>query len=537
MRFLIALFLLVAVVSNASIDKNKVFVVANKAEPKSMELAQYYCKFRSIPTENIIALNVSTNKGIVSRKTFIDEIETPLFNELINKGAISAINLQTKDASGRNQLLLTNVNLDYLVLSKGIPWGISTRPPLSRTVNKPNTDEASVDSEISARFLSTKTYNGMLKNPAFATVGNEWRLYGLIRVARLDGFNYADVKKMLDNTMFVEQNGLRGRVYIDKSKYAKLGDKWLDASADILKKQGFDVSIDDSKALMSLGNRMDYPAVYFGWYSSKPSGYFAIPSYSAIGMIGWHIYSFSALSFQANNMWTSTLVAKGATCTDGNVFEPYLALTRNIAVFTKLMFEDNLLPAEAAFASLQALSWQNIYIGDPLYNPLKKTLQEQLDNLPQDALAQYSIIRKANLMLMQNDSQKAKAFLKAYIGKIPDTAIKWRLNELTENKQEKLEYAMSVANDISIEYVGLAFEACKQLEQYNKADIALKIYENIFHKYISNSQISQYAAIRADLVAKKLGVSVSPLVKNMIGKIKEQNRKAKEAKLKKQKTK
>ncbi len=537
MRLLFVIFLFASALTWGAIDKNKVFVVVNSANEKSVKLAKDYCKFRDIPEANIVLLNIPQNNGVVSRKFFSDNIEKPLFAELLRKGGVSAMDLKVLDSMGRPELLLNAINLDFLVLCKGIPWGVSDLPQEKwRTVSVSNAS-ASVDSEISARFLSSKRYDGFLKNPAFKKIDSLWRSFGLIRVARLDGASFDDVYKMIENIAFVENNGLRGRAYLDKSKRAKLGDDWLDVASDILQKQGFDVSVDERTSVMGWGQRMDYPAFYFGWYSTVPCGYFTMPNFSAKGMIGWHIYSFSALNMNLKNSWTSTLISKGATSTDGNVFEPYLGLTRNIAVFVKLVFEHKLLPAEASFASLQVLSWQNIYIGDPLYNPLKKSLDEQLKNLSNDDFSQYSVIRKANLIEREFGSDKARVYLASFVGKIPDNAIKWKIYELSKNNAEKIVYAQSVAEDISVNYLGLAFEACTFLEKNGKWDIVFDTYEKIFHKYISNEKLLRFVALKAQVASRHCSRELSPLIKIVLEKIEEEKLKAQQERLKKQQTK
>ncbi|MBO5255293.1 MAG: TIGR03790 family protein [Opitutales bacterium] len=261
MRIVLFLVFFATCLLNASIDNKKVFVVANMLDRHSVELAKSYCKYRAIPEKNIILLDIPKNTGIVSRDFYVHYIENILFLKLIELGAINALDLKSNDSYGRGQLILSRINLDYLVLCKGIPWGVSDREKSKRKAISFANSDASVDSEISARFLPSNKYKGFMKNPAFAKTGEEWRLYGLIRVARLDGASFDDVKKMLQNTQDVESRGIVGRAYFDKCKRAKLGDDWIDSAAKILKEHGFDISIDESRTVMNLGHRMDYPAL------------------------------------------------------------------------------------------------------------------------------------------------------------------------------------------------------------------------------------------------------------------------------------
>ncbi len=531
----------------AAIDKDKVFVVANNNDANSMELARYYCSMRAIPEKNIVALAMPKNNGFLSRADYFKFVENPLMEALVKNGALSAIDLAVVDDKGRREVMLTRVNLDYLVLCKGIPWAISEekseKPPAAT-----NATAACVDSEISARFLKQKKFNGFISNPSFGKVDEQWRIKGLIRVARLDGATFDDVKKSLTKMMSAEQNGLRGRVYIDKSKYAKQGDDWMDSAAKIFIEAGYDVSIDDKRAVMGLDARMDGAAFYFGWYSGSPCGYFSIPEFSlADGAIGWHIFSFSGYSF-AKNRWVSSFVSKNAAVTDGNVFEPFLALTRNIRVFTRLLFstETQVLPSEAGFASLLGLSWQNMYLGDPLYNPFKKDLQAQLNDIENgkiDEFSQYAVIRKANLIDKQQGRVQALNFLRRYIVKIPDVALIWKIAEFSEELSAKQKFAQALYERgfyRDVQYVGLAFEVANFLMKDNSKD-ALAVYEGIFDAHRKSMSLRRLAAKKAELAAQKCGLNVSASVKDELNKmVQEEIKKAEqkfEEKLKQRKNK
>ena len=521
----------------------KIFVVANASDDKSVELAKFYCQQRNIPLKNIIALDIPKNNGFVPQKVYLEKIETPLFSELVKRGAVEAMDLGITDILGRRELMLTRLNLDFLVLCKGLPWGISTRQPLNRSVNKPDTEEASVDSEISARFLRQKSFKGVVKNPYYRRTGDSWRAFGIVRVARLDGKTFDDVKKSIEAGLNVEKRGLRGRAYFDKSKKAKLADDWLDAAKKSIEKLGFDVSVDEDVGVMSFGSRFDYPSIYFGWYASSPCGYFSMPSFQcADGMIGWHIYSFSALSLERYDFWSPMFVAKASASTDGNVFEPFLHLSRHIDVFAELVFGKSVLPSEAAYSSVLAFSWQNIYFGDPLYNPLKHSLDAQLVDIKNgkiDELSQYSVLRKANLIESKQGKNEALKFISLYIGKIPDTALLWRVCQMSERKEQKLNIIDSLlARDVynNIQYVGLAFEIGDALQKLNEHKKALDLYEKILAKYNAPQALLRLSAMRAEQTAKACNGRISEKAQKIIEEIqKEKIRKMQKELEKKQK--
>ena len=66
--------------------------------------------------------------------------------------------------------------------------------------------------------------------------------------------------------------------------------------------------------------------------------------------------------------WAAPLLAHGAAATLGNVYEPYLALTPNLDIFTDRL-RNGFNFAESAYASERVLSWMTTFVGDPLYRP------------------------------------------------------------------------------------------------------------------------------------------------------------------------
>ena len=88
----------------------------------------------------------------------------------------------------------------------------------------------------------------------------------------------------------------------------------------------------------------------------------------ADGAIGWHIYSFSASQMRNPVFWSPTFVRLGAGATVGNVHEPFLSMTHHADLFIEALL-DGKTAGEAAYASIPVLSWQNVFLGDPMYRP------------------------------------------------------------------------------------------------------------------------------------------------------------------------
>ena len=96
------------------------------------------------------------------------------------------------------------------------------------------------------------------------------------------------------------------------------------------------------------------------------------------GAIAYHLHSFSASTVRSTTQnWVGPLIAHGADATMGNVYEPFLALTPHLDIFTKRMLDGDSF-AEAAWASELGVSWMTTMVGDPLYRPFQKPLADAI---------------------------------------------------------------------------------------------------------------------------------------------------------------
>jgi hypothetical protein len=154
-------------------------------------------------------------------------------------------------------------------------------------------------------------------------------------------------------------------------------------------------------------------ALYFGWYTEKISGPFTQFDFAfARGAVAVHIHSFSASTLrdeQAN--WAGPLVAKGATATIGNVYEPYLQLTSQLNIFSDRLLHGFTF-AESAYMSLQSVSWMSVMVGDPLYRPYASWLQlaDKGEKGPPDWSAYHEFAAKNSSMPAPEYRAAAKQF-------------------------------------------------------------------------------------------------------------------------------
>ena len=99
---------------------------------------------------------------------------------------------------------------------------------------------------------------------------------------------------------------------------------------------GFETTVDDKPETFPASFPMSQIAIYCGWYDGDVSGPFTLPKVEFMpGAFAYHLHSFSAATLRSTTEnWCGPLLAKGATCTMGCVYEPYLPCTPNVAALS-----------------------------------------------------------------------------------------------------------------------------------------------------------------------------------------------------------
>ncbi len=101
----------------------------------------------------------------------------------------------------------------------------------------------------------------------------------------------------------------------------------------------------------------------------------------------------------------------------GCVYEPYLALTPNVALFLERFTVRGFTFGEAAWAAQPALSWQTTVVGDPLYRPFGKPPMQLHQELAErhSPLVEWSFLRLVNVDL-------ARGLSAAYLANLIETS-------------------------------------------------------------------------------------------------------------------
>jgi uncharacterized protein (TIGR03790 family) len=395
-------------------------VVYNTNDPDSQGLADYYAKRRGIPAERVLAITCPTSEEI-TRQQYDETIRSPIVTYLSVKDWLVREPREVQVGPRRLSLLMATRNdIWAIVLMRGVPlkiandpddyFGMETKPELQ-------TNAAAVDSELALLPVFGLPLGGFVPNIFYEGQPGGIKAIGpelacnLVLVTRLDGPTVADVRRMIDETLYAEQHRLAGLAVVDtrgmtdeKDGYTS-GDDWLRGAREALVKNGWTVKFDDKPELLPPTDPCDQVAIYLGWYSGDAYGPWITPPTRFVpGAIAYHLHSFSASTVRSETSnWVGPLIAHGADATMGMVYEPFLALTPHEDIFARRLLAGDYFAA-AAYASERGLSWMLTVVGDPLYRPFLTPINEALAQDPPDhrtAHDDWLLLQKVELGLAQ----------------------------------------------------------------------------------------------------------------------------------------
>ena len=422
----------------------EVVVIYNSRLPESKAVAAYYAQARQVPENQILGFALATNEEM-SRLEFRDTLQMPLArkleaDKLWQFGAFT--NAATNGQPERVVRRVVASKIRYAVLCYGVPLKIASDPNLQEAAipNFPpqfQRNEAAVDSELAwLPLIEMKLpLTGPLQNWAYG-VTNTAPLNptnGILLVARLDGPTAGIARGLVDKALQAERDGLWGRAYFDARGLAQsetnylLGDEWILGAAQISRALGFETVVDDKPETFPADFPMSQIALYAGWYAGDACGPFQLPKVEFMpGAFAYHLHSFSAVTLRsASQGWCGPFLAKGAACTMGCVYEPYLSLTPNVAMFLEQLTIGQFTFGEAAWAAQPALSWQTTVVGDPLYRPFGKPPAQLHRELTErlSPLIEWSFLRIVNMDLARGKPAAQLATLIETTGVATNSAV------------------------------------------------------------------------------------------------------------------
>ncbi|MBD28314.1 MAG: hypothetical protein CMO38_03590 [Verrucomicrobiaceae bacterium] len=417
-------------------------VLYNQNVADSRKLAAYYSKVRNIPFANLVGIKCPTTE-IISRSDY----DTLIMNPLRELFEINDWWEKVEGSGSADNTIVKNSKIKFVAIMYGMPLKIKSDPErkkvgASTTIKgHGSNDAASLDSEIACLSRNSIKISGAITNPYFRSP-NAGGNPNFLLVSRIDGPDYDNAKRLIDDAIAVENSGLWGNALIDIANLAeekgaayKTGDKWLENCGNFYKRAGIPVIYDRFSSLIPgaypLGENI---ILYFGWYSQNAQGPFADSKFRfKKGAIAAHIHSYSASTIRTTlKHWSGPLVARGACAVLGNVYEPFLQMTTYLDIFNARLLAGFTF-AESAWIATPVLSWMQVMIGDPLYQPFKSNikvtegtddgykvfklavLKNQLDQVS-DSLKDGSVMESKGLHLMADSDYDGaeKSFNEAF---------------------------------------------------------------------------------------------------------------------------
>ncbi len=391
------------------LSPEQLLVIANAKASHSIDLAKYYMKMRNIPSANLVEVKAPIEEKC-SREDYEKYIASPIktflekndpggdkFRCLVTMfGVPLRVNRPKLNSEEKKQLLELQKKQDLIRTqiqkekehqdSREIKRLTEEEAEIKKQINQVGKafQGAAVDSELALIREDNYPLDGWLPNKYFLGYrGKEIRNMPqkAMLVSRLDGPSEEVVRRIIDDSLHVEKEGLQGKAYFDarwpdpgenevKGNYA-IWDRGIHKAARLLEKsKRIEVVIDSQEKLFQPGECPD-AALYCGWYSL---GRYVDAFAWARGAVGFHIASqeCQTLRTREGQVWCKMMLEKGAAATLGPVAEPYVQAFPIPDLFFGLLLDGHLTLGEIYALSNPFWSWQMVLIGDPLYRPFNK---------------------------------------------------------------------------------------------------------------------------------------------------------------------
>jgi uncharacterized protein (TIGR03790 family) len=247
--------------------------------------------------------------------------------------------------------------------------------------------ESAFDSELALLWWPPYPKAHWVANPLnFKLAGRPGFPSHTLMVMRLDGPSEHSVRELIETSLKIEQEGLKGEVVLDargKPPVEPYGnyDQTIRQLADLLRsKTSLKVVLDDQPALIPAHSEKDI-AIYCGWYSLR---HYVGPGQFNPGSVGFHIASAEMVSLHnpRETGWCRNLMLDGIAATLGPVAEPYLESFPKADEFFPLLMTGKLPLAEVYWKTTPWASWMQCCVGDPLYRPYKVNPPLKTHDLP-----------------------------------------------------------------------------------------------------------------------------------------------------------
>jgi uncharacterized protein (TIGR03790 family) len=359
-----------------------VLVVRNEISPVSKAVADDYAERRAV--RNVLSVRCQDSAASAGSET----ISYAAYEQAIEKPIRS--------------FLADHANIDFIVLTKGIPIRITDAPGRGVDGRRPALDSylAALDYEKSPGAASVHLRDGGFRGTAWAnrfwnssTPFAHAKVGGYL-VTRLDGYTEADAKALTTRALAAEQQAEKaadGKILLDTCPAFGYADRkgqprpvTSDSSemeynlynadmlraADILRSRSVPVEL--TRTDVFAGKRSGLLG-YVSWGSNDR--HYEADAYHSLrfvpGAICETAVSTSARTFlptQGGQSLIADLIAQGVTGAKGYTDEPLLQAIASPSILLDRYTRGWTL-AESFYAASRFVGWEDIVIGDPLCRP------------------------------------------------------------------------------------------------------------------------------------------------------------------------
>jgi uncharacterized protein (TIGR03790 family) len=316
---------------------------------------------------------------------------------------ISIANYGAQIEAPVREFLRHHLEINFIVLTKGVPIRIHGTATGSRDVNVPGPLQASVDSYLAAVDYSEMKEAKKIGITGSGATGSVWlnrywkaavpfshAAFGGYLVTRLDGYTGADAKALVSRSVAAESSSFHaGKVLLDVQPMLGMDDvesqpldvaasipdesNWSSWNADMVKasrmlkarKIAYELDFNDS----FVGDRADLLG-YFSWGSNDPA--YTERDYQSLTFAPGSICD-TAVSTSGRTFLPTTggqsliadLIAHGITGIKGYTDEPLLQAIASPSVLLD-RYSSGFTMAESFYAASRFVGWTDVVIGDPL---------------------------------------------------------------------------------------------------------------------------------------------------------------------------
>lgn len=226
-----------------ALQPDQILLIANSDVKESVEIAQYYCAKRQVPTSNILALKLgSMTSDEISRQNYDNLLAVPIRNKLTDPNILGKIRCLLTiygvpikvgpTAPLKDQQPLLYKLQEQLKQAKAKVQQIGKLSPTNHTAQQKAYDDnliadlqsqidrinsketnAAVDSELSMVLFGDYDKYRWQKN--WLSLKMPYWDFKSLMVCRLDGPGEKIAKGLIDKALLAEKNGLKGTAYID----------------------------------------------------------------------------------------------------------------------------------------------------------------------------------------------------------------------------------------------------------------------------------------------------------------------------------